>query len=191
RVLHGGGRRGHLRLRRRRLRRLDGRAAPQRPRPVAGAGPRRPGLLAGGGRRRRLRLRGRVPGVDGRAPAQRPGDRHGALRRRLPDGGGRRRRLRLLVAAVLGLPRSPSAGPPGGGGGRYPAVTGVPTGAKLTQVRPGVSLTAWPAASVNRVGDDAESLDQWPLVIRPLDRIQASPVPVTVDSTTLVPDWST
>src|SRR5436305_1100549 len=75
--------------------------------------------------------------------------------------------------------------------GSYPAETGVPTGAKLTHVRPGVSFTAWPAESVNFVGDEAESLDQWPFVIRPPERIQASPVPVTVDSTTLVPDWST
>jgi replicative DNA helicase len=70
-------------------------------------------------------------------------------------------------------------------------VTGVPTGAKWTQVRPGVSLTGLPAASVNFVGAEAESLLQWPFVIRPAERIQASPVPTTVDSTTLVPDWST
>ena len=59
------------------------------------------------------------------------------------------------------------------------AVTGVPTGAKLTHVRPGVSFTALPAESVNFVGDEAESLDQWPFVIRPPERIQASPVPAS------------
>jgi len=50
-------------------------------------------------------------------------------------------------------------------------VTGVPTGAKWTQVRPGVSLTGFPAPSVNRVGAEAESLAQWPFVIRPPERI--------------------
>ncbi len=67
----------------------------------------------------------------------------------------------------------------------------MPTGAKCTQVRPGLSFTGLPAESVYVVGSEAELLDQWPYVIRPPEKNQASPEPVTVASTTLVPDGST
>ncbi len=50
---------GHLRLRRRRLLRLDRRHRPQQAHRGHGRHPRRPGLLAGGLRRRHLRLRRR------------------------------------------------------------------------------------------------------------------------------------
>ena len=76
-LLGGGRRRGRLRLRQRRLLRLDGRPAAERPGGGHRRHPRRQGLLGGGRRRRHLRLRQRrLLRLDGRAAAERAGGRH-------------------------------------------------------------------------------------------------------------------
>ncbi len=97
-ILAGRRRRGHLHLRRRRVPRVDGRAAPERP----GRRHRRdalgPGLLARRRRRGHLRLRRRrVRRVDRCDPPQQAGGRHRPVRqrRRLLAGGPGRWDLRL------------------------------------------------------------------------------------------------
>ncbi len=98
RLLAGGRRRRPLRLRRRRLLRVDGRDPAQPTHRGHGGHARRSRLLAGGRRWRPLRLRRRrLLRVDGRDPAQPTHRGHGghARRSRVLAGGGRRRPLRL------------------------------------------------------------------------------------------------
>src|SRR5207237_968922 len=111
-LLRGGQRRRRLRLRRRQVLRLHGREEAQRPGAVPRPRRRRRGLLAGGVGRRHLRLPGPLQGLDGRDVAEQAGDRHGPLRRRLPDGRRGRRHLRLLRQAVPRLAGRKPAGSP-------------------------------------------------------------------------------
>ena len=102
-VLDGGIRRGHLRLRLRRVLRLDGRPQPESSGQRHGVDPEGRRVLAGGVRRRHLRLRRRpVPGIDGGLAARRAGHGHGdrSGRRGLLDGRCRWGRV-LLRGALL------------------------------------------------------------------------------------------
>ena len=90
RLLGGGLRRGDLRLRQRRLPRVDGGPPPGRPHRGFGGHPDRRRLLGGGLRRGDLRLRQRrLPRVDGGPPPGRPdrGYRRRRRHRRVLDGG--------------------------------------------------------------------------------------------------------
>ena len=105
-------RRRGVRLRRRRVRRVDGRPAAQR----TGRRHRRdsdgPGLLAGGCRWRGVRVRRRrVRRVDGRPAAQRAGRRHrcDAVGQGLLAGGRRRWRVRVRRCAVRRIDGRPAA----------------------------------------------------------------------------------
>ena len=122
---------GHLRLRRRRLLRLDRRHPSSTSRwSGMAATPERRRLLAGGVRRRDLRLRRRrLLRLDGRPPAQPAGRRDGRHPRRkgLLAGGRRRRHLRLRRRPVLRVDRQPHPQPAHRGDGRQPR-TGTATG---------------------------------------------------------------
>ena len=164
RLLAGGGRRRGLRLRRRRLPRLDGRAPPRSTDRGDGGHGRRPRLLAGGLRRRRLLLRRRtLPRLDRRGAAQRP-DRGTGPRRtgRLLAGGGRRRGLRLRCGRLRRLRRVPcrsatgrghgagrDRGPTGGGGRRRRAGPRARPGLRR---RPGGRATSSPRRAGGRPG---------------------------------------
>ncbi len=110
RVLAGGLRRRGVRLRRRRLLRIDGRHPPDQAGGGHGRHPRRRRVLAGGLRRRGLRLRRRrLLRIDGRHPPDQAGGGHGRhpRRGRVLAGGLRRRGLRLrgTLRRVLRLHR--------------------------------------------------------------------------------------
>ena len=121
---------GIFSLRRRRLLRLDGRPAPQRPGGGHRPDPRRPRLLAGGHRRRRLRLRRRrVLRLDGRPASQRarwsasPRPGRPAATGWSPSDGG----IFAFDDAVPGFDRQPASQPAGqrhGGHRRTATATG-------------------------------------------------------------------
>ena len=122
RLLAGGRRRRSVRLRRRPLRRVDGRGAPH---PARGGHGGRPGhrrLLAGGVRRRGLHVRRALRGLGRRARSSHsPVVGHGAHRRWrwLLVGGVRRRGVRLRRRPLRGVDgRGPPDPARGGHGGR-------------------------------------------------------------------------